>query len=223
MTKWTLERKPTFLVLGAGLTALLVVSLLVYMDRGGAQVQTGSGTLLPPMTMVYEAYGPSISVGERSVEPFKELHRLEYQSETEWVDTVIESPSVDLGRYGIGSNVGSYTKLDGRTISEYDAMDGGIEESTATGDSIFMPNSALAYAFQRPDSMYDAVPGMSISQVVTSARVCFNGDCEENPIGMLYKDDGFELVMLMTDSWGIPLRLGDGFLVRQVEIDVAQQ
>ncbi len=222
MTKWTLGRKPTFLVLGAGLTALLVVSLLIYMDRGGAQAQAGSGTLLPPMTMVYEAYGPSISVGGRSVEPFKELHQLEYQSETEWVDTVIESPSVDLGRYGVGSNVGSYTKLDGRTITEYGAMDGSMEESTVTGDSIYMPSSAFAYAWARPDSM-DDVPGLAISQVVTSARVCFNGDCEENPIGMLYKDDGFELVMLMNDSWGIPLRLGDGFLVRQVEIDVARQ
>ncbi len=222
MTKWTLGRKPTFLVLGAGLTALLVVSLLVYMDRSGAQAQAGSGTLLPPMTMVYEAYGPSISVGGRSVEPFKELHQLEYQSQTEWVDTVIESPSVDLGRYGVGSNVGSYTKLDGRTITEYGAMDGSMEESTVTGDSTYMPSSAFAYAWARPDSM-DDVPGLTISQIVTSARVCFNGDCEENPIGMLYKDDGFELVMLMTDSWGIPLRLGDGFLVRQVEIDVAQQ
>ena len=29
--------------------------------------------------------------------------------------------------------------------------------------------------------------------------------------------------MLMNDSWGIPLRLGDGFLVREIEIQVAKQ
>ena len=116
MTKWTIKSKPTILVLGAALTALFVVSLLVYTNRAAAQAS--SGNLVPPMTMVYEVYGPSISVGERSIEPFKELHRLEYQSEIEWVDTVIESPSVDLGRYGVGSNVGSYTRLDGRAIDE---------------------------------------------------------------------------------------------------------
>ena len=135
------------MVLGAALTALFVVSLLVYTNRAAAQAS--SGNLVPPMTMVYEVYGPSISVGERSIEPFKELHRLEYQSETEWVDTVIESPSVDLGRYGVGSNVGSYTRLDGRAIDEYDAMDGSMEESAVSEDSIFVPNSAFAYALAR--------------------------------------------------------------------------
>jgi hypothetical protein len=174
------------------------------------------------MTMVYEVYGPSISVGERSIEPFKELHRLEYQSETEWVDTVIEAPTVDLGRYGVGSNVGSYTRLDGRAIDEYDAMDGSMEESAVSEDSIFVPNSAFAYALATPNSI-DDTPGLSTSQVVSSATVCFNGDCEENARGVLYSGDGFELVMLMNDSWGIPLRLGDGFLVREIEIQVAKQ
>ena len=220
MTKWTIKSKPTFLVLGAALTALFVVSLLVYTNRAAAQAS--SGNLLPPMTMVYEVYGPSISVGERSIEPFKELHRLEYQSETEWIDTVIESPSVDLGRYGVGSNVGSYTRLDGRAIDEYDAMDGSMEESAVSEDSIFVPNSAFFYALATPNST-DDTPGLSKSQVVSSATVCFNGDCEENARGVLYSGDGFELVMLMNDSWGIPLRLGDGFLVREIEIQVAKQ
>ena len=66
-------------------------------------------------------------------------------------------------------------------------------------------------------------PPHSKSQVVSSATVCFNGDCEENARGVLYSGDGFELVMLMNDSWGIPLRLGDGFLVREIEIQVAKQ
>ena len=180
------------MVLGAALTALFVVSLLVYTNRAAAQAS--SGNLVPPMTMVYEVYGPSISVGERSIEPFKELHRLEYQSETEWVDTVIESPSVDLGRYGVGSNVGSYTRLDGRAIDEYDAMDGSMEESAVSEDSIFVPNSAFAYALATPNSI-DDTPGLSTSQVVSSATVCFNGDCEENARGVLYSGDGFELVM----------------------------
>ncbi len=222
MTKWTIKSKPTFLVLGAALTALFVVSLLVYTDR--AEVQASSGNLLPRMTMVYEVYGPSISVGERSIEPFKELHRLEYQSETEWVDTVVESPSVDLGRYGVGSNVGSYTSLDGRAIAEYDAMDGSMEVSAVSEDSsIYVPNSAFAYALAIPDSTDAVPPGLTVSQVVTSVRVCSHGECEENAGGVLYSGDGFELVMLMNDSWGIPLRLGDGFLVREIEIQAVAQ
>ena len=151
--------------------------------------------------MVYEVYGPSIPVGDRSIQPFKELHRLEYQSETEWVDTVIEAPTVDLGRYGVASRVGSYKSLSGKAIIEYDAMDGGTNESTVSENSIFVPNAALVPHY--PD-LLDIIPELTKSQVVTSAKVCFNGDCEENAGGILYEGDRIELV-LVDDSRGIPL------------------
>ncbi len=166
--------------------------------------------------MVYEVDGPAVSVGDRSIPSFKEVHRLEYKSETEWVDTVIESPSVDLGRYGVGSNVGSYRSLSGKAITEYSAMDGGTNESTVSEDAVFLPTSAFVFASHRPD-LLDDIPELTKSQVVTSAKVCFNGDCEENAGGILYEGDRIELV-LADDSRGIPLRVGDLFLVREVQV-----
>ena len=47
-SKWTIKSKPTILVLGAALTALFVVSLLVYTNRAAAQAS--SGNLVPPMS-----------------------------------------------------------------------------------------------------------------------------------------------------------------------------
>ena len=88
--------KLAVVVIGAAFTAIILVSLLGYMGRGGVQAGSSFGRP-PPMTVVYEMDGPAVSVGDRSTEPFKEVHRLEYQSETEWVDTVIEAPTVDLG------------------------------------------------------------------------------------------------------------------------------
>ena len=127
---------------------------------------------------------------------------------------MIEAPRVDLGRYGVASNVGSYTRVDGEAITEYDAMDGGIAESTVEEDTIFVPNSAFV---PRWPELLDANPEFTISRVATSAKVCFNGECEENAVGILYERDRFELV-LADDSRGITLRLGDGFLVRGVEV-----
>ena len=223
MIKRTIVRKPTLLVIGVALTALLIISLLMYMDIGETPAGATSGKFVPPLTMMYETYGPSISVGDRSIESSKELHRLEYKSETEWVDIVIESPSVDLGRYGVGSNVGSYQRLDGNVVTEYDAMDDSMEESTASDDDgVLSPNWAFAYAVAVRD-FSDDIPGLSKSQVVTSAKVCYNGECEENVAGVLYRTERTEVVMLMRDSWAIPLRMGDGFLVREVEIyDIRQ-
>ena len=203
--------RPTTFVIGAALAALFLASLFIYVSRCGDEA--GSGRL-PPMTMLYEAYGPSISVGDRSIEPFKELHRLEYRSETQWVDTVIESPAVDLGRYGTRSSVGSYTRLNGKSITEYDAMDGSIDESTVSDDTVFVPDPALALG--TPD-LLDHSSKFTKSRVTTSAKVCFNGECVENAVGILYESSRTALVFV-DDSRGIPLRLGDGFLVRSVEI-----
>ena len=207
------------LVIGVALGALLIVFVLVLAGRGESEASLGQ---LPPLTMVYEVYGPSITVGDRSVEPFRELHRLEYRSKTEWTDTVIQSPSIDRGQYGVGSNLGSYTRLNGNSLTEYDAMDGSTDESTVADDTVFVPNAAFAFALETPNPMGDA-PRLAISQVVTSARVCFNGECEENVGGTRYRSGGMDLVLLERDSWTVPLQLGDRFLARTVEVQAARE
>ena len=222
MIRGTTMGRPTLFVIGAALSTLLLASALVFANNRGAEAGLGQ---LPSMTMVYEVYGPSISVGGRPVQPFREVHRLEYRTKTDWVDTVIESPSVDLGRYGSGSNVGSYTRLNGSTVTEYDAMDGSTGSSTVADDTIFVPNAAFAFALESSDPLgaTAADSGIERSQVVTSARVCFSGECEENVGGTRYRSGGLDLVLLEGASWALPLQLGDGFLVKTIESQAARQ
>ena len=121
-----------------------------------------------------------------------------------------------MALYGVASNVGSYTRLNGKAITEYNAMDGDTRESTVSEDSIFVPG----LAFSAPTSdLLDTAPDLIKSMVDTSAKVCFHGDCEENAGGILYQGDSDRTELVFADdSCGIPLRLGDIFLVREVEI-----
>ena len=214
MTKRTMFGRKTLFVIGLAFAALLLVSFLVFANGDEAEATLGQ---LPSMTMVYEVYGPSITVGDTAVKPFKEVHRLEYRSKTDWIATVIESPSVDRGRYGTGSNVGSYTRVNGNTITEYDAMDGSTETSTVADDTVFVPNMAFAFTLQTSDPIGDP-PGLTRSEVITEARICLNGECTENAGGVQYSIGRMNLVLFESDSWAIPLKLGDGFSVRTAEI-----
>ena len=214
MTNRIAIRRKTLSVIAVVLGLLLVAAFLVF---GNPLRSEASLSPLPSMTLVYEVYGPAISVGDRSVEPFRETHRLDYRSKTDWTDTVIESPSVDLGRYGSGSNVGSYKILNGALVTEYEAMSGSARESTVSDNSVFVPNSAFAFALGTSDPIGDT-PGITKSLVVTDARVCFNGECQENAVGRQYTDGRMNVVFLEGDSWVIPLKLGDGFLVKSAEI-----
>ena len=148
------------------------------------------------------------------------MRRLEYRSKTDWIATVIESPSIDRGRYGTGSNVGTYTRVNGNTITEYDAMDGSTEESTVADDTVHVPNMAFALALEVSNATGDT-PGLTRSQVVTEARVCINGECQENADGVKHSGGGMNLVVFDGDSWVIPLKLGDGFSVMTAEIQAS--
>ena len=212
----TIKRK-ALSVIGVAFIALLTASVIVFASRDEAEA---SPAQLPNMTLVYEVYGPKITVGVTNVQPFREVHRLEYRSKTDWIATVIESPSIDRGRYGTGSNVGTYIRVNGNTITEYDAMDGSTEESTVADDTIRVPNMAFALALGASNAKGDT-PGLTRSRVITEARVCINGECEENAGGVKYSGGGMNLVVFEGDSWVIPLELGDGFSVRTAEIQAS--
>ncbi len=190
---------------------LIAALALVLANREGSEV---SPRELPRMTLVYEIYGPEVSVGGKGVSSYKEVRRLEFRSKTDWTETVIESPSINLGRYGSGSNVGSYRRLDGAVITEYDPLDGSIRESDVTADAIFIPNSAFTVAYMSTKPLGD-IPGVAVS---TDARVCFNNDCEGNADGIRYSANGITLVVLEGDNWIIPVEFGDGFSLRSADI-----
>ena len=190
---------------------LIAAFALVLANQEDGEASPGE---LPRMTLVYDVYGPEVSVGGKGVSSYKEVRRLEFRSKTDWTETVIESPSINLGRYGSGSNVGSYRRLDGAIITEYDSLDGSIRESAVADDAIFVPNSAFTVAYMSTKPLGD-IPGVVVT---TDARVCFNDDCQGNADGIKYSANGITLVVLEGDNWIIPIELGDGFSLRSADI-----
>ena len=83
----------------------------------------------PQFTMVYETAGPAIAIGQNPAEVTREVRRLEYQSETQWKDIVIEAPTIET-RVGQFNRVGSFQQLNGRTFTEFDALGGSSHETT---------------------------------------------------------------------------------------------
>ena len=170
---------------------------------------------LPNMTLVYEVNGPAITVGDNSVEPYKEVRRLEYRSRTDWTETVIESSTIDVGRYGTTSNVGAYVSLNGTTLTERDPLDGSISESTIDDGVTFVPNAAFVFVHMPTMPFGEDVPGVPVT---TDARVCFNSDCEENATGVRYSANRTTVVVFEGDNWIIPLESGEIFSLRSADI-----
>ena len=197
----------SFAVLGAVLCALA----LAFANRTGPNLPDP----LPPMTLTYEVYGASVSVGNRSIPRFKELRRLEYRSQTDWTETVIESPTLDLGRYGTASNVGSYRTLKGNVLTEFDAKMNSTNTSTQ-GGSVLIPNSSLSVIYASPTNPLgpDAVRAV----VTTNLRACFNGDCRDNASGVKYTKGDTTLVVLEGDGFILPVEDGDYFTLKCADI-----
>ena len=202
-------RKTAIILAMMALAALAAVLL----HRSLTEAQEDRIHTMPSMILEYKTDGPAIGVGNRSVD-FKEVRSLDYTSRTEWTDTVIQAPSVNLGRYGTGSTVGSYVSLDGTTITQYNALTGTLETSTNDG-GIYLPGSAFSFATLPPAKM-DAAPEYTKSTVATSAKVCEDEDtCRENVSGTRYRDaSGLDLTMYKTDAWFIPLKLGSYEVVK---------
>ena len=206
-------RKTVLLLVIAALAALAVV--LLYQSL--SQAQENPIHIMPAMSLTYKTDGPAISVGGESIS-FKEVRRLDYTSRTMWTDTVVQAPTINLGRYGAGSTVGSYQSLDGKTITRYDALTGERETYTHDGD-IYLPGPAFSYATIPPATM-DAALEYTKSTVTSSTKVCKDEDtCQANVSGTRYRDaSGFDLTMYKTDTWFIPLELGS--LYEAIEIEV---
>ena len=58
---------------------------------------------------------------------------------------------------------------------------------------------------------------------MTSAKVCFNDECTENAAGLLYKQTNRSELVFVDDARGIPLRVNDAFIVREIRIQDAKQ
>lgn len=170
---------------------------------------------LPPMTLTYEIYGASVAVGTRSIPRFKETRRLEYRSQTDWTETIIESPTLDLGRYGTGTYQGSYTTLNGNAITEYDALTGATD-TYSVGAGIHLPFDALGHAYTpagtAPIVGMDAGVGVDID-----ARMSVSGTPMQNARGIKYTKDDREIVMYEGEGFVLPVKSG-AFVLKSVDI-----
>ncbi|MCH7706543.1 MAG: hypothetical protein IIB33_05800 [Chloroflexi bacterium] len=193
----------------------LAILLTVAGCGAGSPVPDVPLTDWPPFTMVYEIDGSVVSVGGEGF-TIREVHRFEFTSKSRWTDTVVDAtPSVDVSQ-GVFSRVGSYQRLDGRKLVEFDALDGSRDEETIDEGVRFLPNAYLAPFLNRA---LEEVAGITPIRVETGILVCFREECEENAVGLLYRlEDGREHVFV-DDSRGFPLKMGDAFVVKEIRVD----
>ena len=197
------------------IATLIVASLVVARSMGTA---TAKFSYLPALTMIYEvSEGAVISVGDGAPTVIREVHRLEYRSDEDWVDTVIEaSPVLDLVPGGRFDRVGSYEKVEDNRLISFDASVGSsedVDEEEISPDTIMVPNGALVpYSL---DSFADQTP----VNVDTDATVCIRDDCQPNARGIMYMlVDGKEIVFA-DYARPVPLRIGEEFVVRELRIE----
>ena len=196
--------KPAFsaaLIFAILLTVLLTtVSLLALDSHAGEKEDPLSWSSL---TMVYETYGPLVSVGSNPAIDTREVHRLEYRSNNDWKDTAIEATVVQYS-FGEQSNVGSYRQAKHKEYTEFDVDTNSYREEEI-GENVTM----LAGSF-----MILHIPAAE----TTTALVCYwNGCAKESDSLRYHRTDAREMVSL-GGRWAIPLRIGDGFVVRELII-----
>ncbi len=169
----------------------------------------------PPFTMVYETNGIVYSIGSSPAVTTREVRRLEYQSRTQWTDTVVEAPTITT-TVGSTSRVGSSTRVNGDSYTEYNAS-GETTYADTVGENVTMLTGSMPPPFPIEES------GVETEPTVTSAKVCFNDECTENAAGLLYKQTKRSELVLVDDARGIPLRVNDAFVVREIRINDAKR
>jgi hypothetical protein len=186
---------------------------------GGSQRFKLSGLLeqkdWPPFTMVYELeQGQSVMVGDRQVES-RQLRRLEYRSATEWTDTVLESADIET-RVGTFSQAGSYRRLDGLKMVEYDAATDSTMEDEVDEGARHLPRAGFLPFGNR---VLEEVNGIIPTKIETGILVCFQDECEDNAIGQLFVLENGQERVYDNDSRGFPLRLGTSVVVKELRVD----
>ena len=177
----------------------------------------------PSLTMIYESDGPV-----HNGTTIRETRRLEYNSVTDWTETVIESDPIESIAFGTETTVGSYTRRNGNQFITYDSMTD-YSSVKEIADSIVVPNQFLKplLIFGEGADLESDTPttstGKTLSEVETTTRVCYQSDCASNVAGLEF-DSGYgdQWTVLNDARWGIPLRVGDNFIVSELTLDVSK-
>ena len=155
------------------------------------------------------------SIGSSPSVTTREVRRLEYQSRTQWTDTVVEAPTITT-RVGSTSRVESSTRLNGDSYTEYNAS-GETTFAETLGENEIRLAGSLMLPFPIEES------GVETEPTVTSAKVCFNDECTENATGLLRRRANGAEVVYVDDARGIPLRVNDAFVVKEIRITGAKR
>ena len=211
-----LTRKHTFIALALTLGLISLVTGVLYF--GPWDASSSEVSYWPALTMVYEKDGAT-SNGKTT----REVHRLEYRSVTDWTDTVIESDPIEFPPLGTESTAGSYQRLKGKKVEFYDSTTNDVSVDKRTDESIYVPNAHLIplyYFVANPNKAPDGTP---YTETTTTTTVCYRSECEENVSGLAFKwGGGLERIVLDDKRWGIALKSGDSFVVRELILDASK-
>ena len=140
----------------------------------------------------------------------REVHRLDYVSATQWTNTVVESPTITTA-VGSHDRVGHYTQLSGTTYTEYD----GAGEATHT-ETVEEDTTLIVGTMPAPFPILES--GVATTSTDTVAKVCFLEECTVNADGVLYTMDNGSEFVFVDDARGIPLRVNESFVVKEITI-----
>ena len=214
-----LTRKHTFIAIALALVLISNVAGVLYFgpwDASGPKV-----SYWPALTMVYEIDGAT-SNGKTT----REVHRLEYRSVSDWTDTVIESDPFESLALGTVSNTGSYERLKGKRVEFYDPITDDVSVHKRTDGGIYVPNVHLIPRYHfvaNPTRDPDGTPYTETTTTTTTTTIYYRSECEENVSGLAFKwGGGPEGVVLDDKKWGIALKSGDSFIVRELILDASK-
>lgn len=160
----------------------------------------------PQFEMTWIAPGGAAQVGERSIAPTNEVHKLEYRSENSWTDTIVEAETFSTA-WGEFSIVGSWRRVEGDTVTQYDSISGQTTVSKMPAEAdVAVAHFALARV---SDEVFaDARRQFPVSKVDVGINWCRGENCSSVVRGKQMTIDGVEMVFT-DDDLGIPLKWGD--------------
>ena len=214
MPRWHKTRTRVWVIVALAFLATLG-AIIAFTTQRSDVVETRTW---PPLVMTY-----NIDVRTYKGEHVREVHRLIYESESDWTDTVTESDPIQSGA-GTVYSVGSYRRLNGTRYEEYDSINDHYIVETVADNVLMAPN-----AFARPISvpylkskLEEAGKG-SFESRPTSARACYRQQCRNSVDGLsvpIAAEVGWAKWIFSDDPrWGIPLKVGDLFTVEEIVID----
>lgn len=170
----------------------------------------------PPFVMVYEAPGDAVHAGGVTTRP-RQVHRLTWNSPTDWYDEVVESDTIELpADYGSLTYVGSWKSFDGVTYTEFSVPLGHTyTDKTERAAAVSILSPLMTKDLARSHGLDPATAARTVE--ADSVIVCYRSDCASGrqAVAAGRPEDPF----LFTQR-GIPLRAPrELFTVLRLEID----